>query len=131
MIRIKCLFGKHNWVGCMCKDCKETRSEGHTWEGCKCKVCGSIRNEGHIWEGCKCKVCGRTRDEGHTWDGCKCKVCGKTRDEGHIYGETYEVREVRSYDSAGRSVPESTVGYHECIVCGHVEEVYVFEPDEW
>ena len=42
MIRIKCLFGKHNWNGCMCKDCGETRNEGHTWNGCKCKVCGYV-----------------------------------------------------------------------------------------
>ena len=148
MIRIKCLFGKHNWNGCMCKDCGETRNEGHTWNGCKCTVCGRTRNEGHTWDGCKCKVCGKTRDKGHIWDGCKCTVCGKTRDEGHIwngckctvcgktrdqghiFSDTYEVREARDYDSAGRSVPESIVGYHQCKVCGYVEEVYVIEPHE-
>ena len=131
MIRIKCLFGNHNWNGCMCKDCRETRNEGHTWNGCKCIVCGRIRNEGHNWDGCKCKNCGGTRDKDHIWDGCKCTVCGMTRDLGHIYSETYEVREVRTYDSAGRSAPESIVGYHQCKVCGHIEEVYVIEPNEW
>ena len=29
MIRIKCLLGKHNWAGCKCRDCGETRNEDH------------------------------------------------------------------------------------------------------
>ena len=54
-----------------------------------------------------------------------------TRNQGHIFSETYEVREVRDYDSAGRSVPESIVGYRQCKVCGQIEEVYVIETNEW
>ena len=49
----------------------------------------------------------------------------------HVFSETYEVREVRDYDSAGRSVPESIVGYRQCKVCGQIEEVYVIETNEW
>ncbi|MDO5131958.1 MAG: hypothetical protein Q4D81_03120, partial [Eubacteriales bacterium] len=84
----------------------------------------------HTWNGCKCTVCGRVRDEGHTWNGCKCTVCGMIRDQGHIFGDIHEVSEIRTYDSAGRSAPETIVGYHTCIICGHTEEAYTIEPDE-
>lgn len=112
MIKIKCLIRRH------------------AWDGCRCTACGRTREEGHTWDGCKCTVCGRTRDEGHTWNGCKCTVCGETRDYGHKFGEAYEVNEIRSYDSAGRSVPYTVVGYHRCEICGQVEEAYTYEPDE-
>ena len=112
-MKMKCLFGKHKWNGCVCAYCDKTRhewngckctvcgtrrDEGHDWNGCRCTVCGRVRNEGHDWNGCKCTVCGRTRNEGHDWNGCKCVVCGKIRDEGHdldqhctcrICGKTY------------------------------------------
>ena len=113
IMKMKCLFGKHKWNGCVCANCDKTRhewngckcslcgtrrDEGHDWNGCRCTVCGRVRNEGHDWNGCKCTVCGRTRNEGHDWNGCKCVVCGKIRDEGHdldqhctcrICGKTY------------------------------------------
>lgn len=97
-MKMKCLFGKHKWNGCVCLNCDQTRhdwngckcslcgisrDEGHDWNGCRCSVCGRTRNECHDWNGCKCTVCGRTRNEGHAWNGCKCTVCGKIRDEGH------------------------------------------------
>lgn len=95
IMKMKCLFGKHKWNGCVCAYCDKTR---HEWNGCKCSLCGTSRDEGHDWNGCRCTVCGRVRNEGHDWNGCKCTVCGKIRDEGHdldqhctcrICGKTY------------------------------------------
>ena len=95
LMKMKCLFGKHKWNGCVCANCDKTR---HEWNGCKCSLCGTSRDEGHDWNGCRCTVCGRVRNEGHDWNGCKCTVCGIIRDEGHdldqhctcrICGKTY------------------------------------------
>ena len=46
----------------------------HDWDGCKCQTCGETRDTGHDWDGCICKACGK---ENHDWDGCVCKNCGK------------------------------------------------------
>jgi len=87
---LKCLFG-HQWNGCKCERCGETRDEGHKWsllDGfCieKCSICGKERIIKHMWDGCKCKHCGKIRDEQHVWDGCRCDRCGKIRDTDHNF----------------------------------------------
>jgi hypothetical protein len=89
----------HDWNGCKCTICSETRDEQHSWNGCKCTVCGKVRNEQHIWNGCKCVICGKEKE--HDWvfshtksnpyddgsyfsdyDFYKCKICGKTYEIG-------------------------------------------------
>lgn len=83
-MKIKCLFG-HNWNGCKCQRCGETRDEGHRWNGCICNRCGKQRDEGHDWDRCsgRCRICGKTCPTEHKWNGCKCTLCGGTRDEEH------------------------------------------------
>ena len=143
IMKMKCLFGKHKWNGCVCANCDKTR---HEWNGCKCSLCGTSRDEGHDWNGCKCTVCGRTRNEGHDWNGCKCTVCGKIRDEGHdldqhctcrICGKTYhkwilqdtktysqeiELARLRHYhgmENMGQYVNAEFMEYHyQCENCG-------------
>ena len=143
IMKMKCLFGKHKWNGCVCANCDKTR---HEWNGCKCSLCGTSRDEGHDWNGCRCTVCGRTRNEGHDWNGCKCVVCGKIRDEGHdldqhctcrICGKTYhkwilqdtktysqevELARLRHYhgmENMGQYVNAEFTEYHyQCENCG-------------
>ena len=105
MKNLLCVFGKHNWNGCVCKRCGEARDEQHDWDLCKgkcrkcgarqpeqhdwdlckgkCKRCGKKRDEEHHWNRCKCTICGKKRNENHHWIGCKCTICGKTRNEMH------------------------------------------------
>ena len=53
----------------------------HDWNGCKCQSCGETRDTGHDWNGCKCIICGKIRDTGHDWNGCVCKICGKLNEK--------------------------------------------------
>lgn len=84
---LKCLFGKHLWVGCICSGCQRIRAEGHDWSAdCeKCKNCGTKQASKHTWIGCRCSTCGRTRDQEHSWltDCEKCGVCGRQRAKIH------------------------------------------------
>jgi len=52
-----------------------TRENQHDWNGCKCKKCDNSRNEQHEWNGCKCDVCGRRKHELNL-ELTKCKHCG-------------------------------------------------------
>lgn len=79
----------HDWSkDCKnCSKCREYRGkEEHDWNGCRCSKCEQTRDEQHDWSGCKCSKCGHPRDkqyEPHDWSGCKCSKCGQTRDEQH------------------------------------------------
>src|ERR1700682_5307437 len=63
-MHLKCLLG-HEWHGCICSKCKNTRDVEHDWgKDCeKCTRCGAIRSGAHDWgEDCqKCVRCGKTR----------------------------------------------------------------------
>ena len=84
-MNISCMFGRHQWDGCMCarcgakRDCehKYTRFEASRNNECvgTCK-CGKKQILDHDWDGCTCRRCGKNRNEGHQWDGEKCIRCG-------------------------------------------------------
>ena len=82
----KCSCGAtkdHNWNGCKCLRCGNTREEDHDWsKDCeKCAICGKTRDNKHAWstdcEKSKCSACGKTRDQNHHWQGDSCSKCGK------------------------------------------------------
>ena len=74
---------EHDWSGCKCWRCGETRDEQHDWKDCVCKQCGKDK---HDWgdDGCVCMQCGK---ENHDWESVggpdynyhyiKCKKCGE------------------------------------------------------
>jgi len=80
-MNLRCLFG-HQWNGCKCKRCGETRDVEHNYIAVngkcieKCSICGKQCSIEHKWNGCKCEICG---DEKHHWDKKKgvCVNCGK------------------------------------------------------
>ena len=84
-MKVKCLFGFHEWHHCRCSICGKTRRMEHSWVGCQCGVCGETRDQDHDWSSncLKCAKCGRVGNKQHTWNGCICRACEKTRDEGH------------------------------------------------
>ena len=65
------------------------RIKGHEWDGCKCRRCGETRDAEHGWDGCKCRHCGEIRDEGHQWVVEVCEQCSGTGYAGHSlsYGD--------------------------------------------
>ena len=65
------------------------RIKGHEWDGCKCRRCGETRDAEHGWDGCKCRHCGEIRDEGHQWVVEVYEQCGGTGYAGHSlsYGD--------------------------------------------
>jgi len=67
----------HQWDGCICRRCAETRSEGHVLDGCTCNLCGDVF---HKLSGCTCTRCRTTI---HRWEGCTCVNCGAHRDQDH------------------------------------------------
>ena len=48
---------------------KKCREFGHDWDGCKCERCGQTRDEAHDWDGCTCRKCGL---EQHDWEYHSC-----------------------------------------------------------
>jgi|LSQX01.2.fsa_nt_gb hypothetical protein len=58
---------------------------GHNWSGCKCSRCGETRDEAHefqLIEGkCKqkCSICEKTEAFPHQWSDDKCTRCGITK----------------------------------------------------
>jgi HEAT repeats/HEAT repeat len=82
-MQLKCLFG-HEWHGCICSKCKNSRDVGHDWsKDCeRCVRCGNTRTSAHDWsKDCeKCAKCGQGRKNAHAWSGgCKCTDCGAPR----------------------------------------------------
>ena len=86
-MRILCYLRWHDWDGCKCKRCGDTRNEQHDWDGCKCKRCGKIE---HDWKLIKRDVSDSESDEwygGHsvtltttrTDEYYRCRKCGKER----------------------------------------------------
>jgi len=65
---------KHDWDGCLCRRCGNTRDRHHDWEHCHCRRCNLNRHGHHKWEGCRCAFCGRER---HKWNSGVCTKCGK------------------------------------------------------
>ena len=65
------------------------RIEGHDWGGCTCRRCGNTRDEAHDWDRCLCRRCGKTRNDGHQWIVEICERCGGTGYTGHSlsYGD--------------------------------------------
>ncbi|MFZ4456308.1 MAG: hypothetical protein ACOYOT_08820 [Bacteroidales bacterium] len=78
-MQIKCILGYHNWDGCKCTKCGQTRDEQHELsKDCeKCSVCEKSILNRHKWDGCKCSICGKTRDEQHTLSNKFCNKCTK------------------------------------------------------
>lgn len=80
----KCLDGSHQWEGCKCAKCGETRD--HDWsKNCeKCANCEATRKDCHRVQGCQCTVCSA---EVHDWTAYNklapmlqsrsCRRCGK------------------------------------------------------
>jgi len=66
-----CKISGHDWFGCKCKRCGETRDEQHVWQPMegkceqRCAVCGNIKNTHHKWRG-------------SLWWGRECALCGFT-----------------------------------------------------
>jgi len=66
-----CKISGHDWFGCKCKRCGETRDEQHAFqpieEKCeqRCSVCGKIKKTPHKWQG-------------SLWWGRECTHCGFT-----------------------------------------------------
>jgi hypothetical protein len=64
---VKCKFGSHDWFGCKCKRCGQTRDENHSFEfvdgRCeqKCSICGKIKQLPHKWSGNTCARCGASK----------------------------------------------------------------------
>ena len=77
------LYSENKGMGLSCLCVKGNVSElcnefTHDWDGCKCKICGetkSIKESGHDWNGCKCIKCDQIRDEQHSVIHCKCQIC--------------------------------------------------------
>ena len=67
---------EHDWNGCKCKQCSETRDELHDWDGCKCKQCGKIRDELHDWVHKSTKKDKVMKYQDDTY---KCRRCGKVQ----------------------------------------------------
>ncbi len=84
-MNLLCKIKGHNWDGCKCTRCNETRDSMHKFEPLKnkcakrCVKCGKEVEIPHTWEkeGCeaRCRVCGKTETR-HTWHAHKCTVCG-------------------------------------------------------
>jgi len=93
-MKVKCIFGFHDWGGCKCTRCAKTRDIEHAWskncESWTCIICGKKQPGSHSWNGCKCAACGITREESHAWEGCKCAICGKVRDMNHDWSNRHE-----------------------------------------
>ena len=78
----KCL-SDHNWNGCKCECCGETKDEHHDWDGCKCKRCGE---EQHDWEyeeyessqGTEILWNGAEAEVVSCYETLRCRKCGKT-----------------------------------------------------
>ena len=89
-MNLKCVIGLHEWQGCKCRTCGQTRQEGHDWTtDCeRCSTCGKTRVN-HDWsEDCeKCANCRVTRPGSHPWNGCVCTTCNKKRDDGHDWAK--------------------------------------------
>lgn len=90
--RIFCFLGLHVWHDgarfkswkCRCFACGITRN--HDWEGCKCTICDETRDELHKWGTCKCVICDKLSLEGHKWLQGLCSKCG----EEHSFHEPSE-----------------------------------------
>lgn len=87
MANLLCKLGLHEWKGCKCARCGETRDEEHSWDGCKCTKCRRTRDEEHSWDGCKCTKCGKVRDTGHKIENYKCQKCGRTMPHSHQWSD--------------------------------------------
>ena len=82
-LKLRCRFGFHEWIGCICKRCRLVKQDAtHDWVGCKCTVCGLPKRDGpHQWIGCNCKSCGMERhewDEGGVCPNCRRREAGLT-----------------------------------------------------
>ncbi|MDR0501534.1 MAG: zinc ribbon domain-containing protein [Coriobacteriales bacterium] len=89
--KVSCKVVGHNFLGCKCTRCGETRDQGHDFRPVqgkceqKCRVCGKIDEGEHTWVPVngkceqKCKICGETETIPHTYDGDRCTRCGKTK----------------------------------------------------
>ena len=61
---------------------------GHDWDGCRCRCCGETRHE--LDNNCTCRICGRVL---HDWVDTSEKVYVVTSYEsGNQYGEDFPVR---------------------------------------
>jgi HEAT repeat protein len=80
---ISCSIGFHDWKGCKCAKCGQSRDQAHDWsKDCeKCSKCGQVRMNQHKWDGCRCSVCGVTRTDNHRWHEGSCSVCGMNKEE--------------------------------------------------
>lgn len=52
---------------------KKCREVGHDWDGCKCERCGETRDEEHDLDCCICRKCGL---EQHDWEYSSCYLKG-------------------------------------------------------
>ncbi|MDR0513970.1 MAG: hypothetical protein LBG81_02240, partial [Coriobacteriaceae bacterium] len=67
--KASCKIIGHDYVGCKCTRCGETRDEEHDFRPVKgkceqkCRVCGEVEELPHQWVDNKCTRCGKTRIE--------------------------------------------------------------------
>lgn len=134
--RICTLYG-HDWDGCKCRMCGQTRNEQHKRVGCKCARCGYSLPEWHDWGGCKCRRCGAVRNQEHDWsNGVFCTRCKAVQPHEHQWG--FHSEERRCPDRCSVKIPPfvdeetrdafcpgpedcsnaSTYTYERCSVCG-------------
>lgn len=70
-MKLSCLFGGHDWDGCVCRRCGRKRDKDHDWDGCVCRRCGEKRDKDHDWNNCICRRCGKKKcesDPNHEWE---------------------------------------------------------------
>jgi len=94
----KCSVNDHQWNGCICIQCGQTRNEDHdpstictetcprcskviehVWADCECSRCGEPHHD--FSKDCtRCARCSKFRIFMHTWSRGSCSVCGKKLD---------------------------------------------------
>lgn len=84
-MKLSCLFGSHDWDGCVCRRCGRKRDKFHDWDNCLCLRCGKKKCESdtsHQWEftGKEEKYCSTkcSRGGGQHLDPCygvDCRFC--------------------------------------------------------
>lgn len=107
---------------------------GHQWRGCRCQACGETRDFEHTFAPgpgpCHetCRVCGKTRDNKHQWEQLpercaqKCSVCRQERPTDHEYqpveGRCLEKCARCGHEEAGNHVWQYQRGKRRCSRCG-------------
>ena len=71
-MRLFCIFGRHQWDGCMCAWCGEKRDCEHHYT--HFTASGDNKCVG------TCK-CGKKQILEHDWDGGTCRRCGAKKDK--------------------------------------------------